>query len=120
MAIAGYGRLAEMLNKPKEAKKFTEMAKRMAIEWERRADDGDHYRLAFDMPGTWSQKYNFVWDKVLGLDILPDRIMKKEVAFYLKTRTNTGCLWTIALHGVKLTIPYGAPQWPTRKVIFKS
>ena len=56
MAIAGYGRLAEMLNKPEKAKKFTEMAKRMAIEWERRADDGDHYRLAFDMPGTWSQK----------------------------------------------------------------
>lgn len=120
MAIAGYGRLAEMLNKPEEAKKFTEMAKRMAIEWERRADDGDHYRLAFDMPGTWSQKYNFVWDKVLGLNILPDRIMKKEVTFYLKPRTNTGCLWTIALHGVKLTIPYGVPQWPTRKVIFKS
>lgn len=78
MAIAGYGRLAEMLNKPEEAKKFTEMAKRMAIEWERRADDGDHYRLAFDMPGTWSQKYNFVWDKVLGLNILPDRIMKRK------------------------------------------
>lgn len=78
MAIAGYGRLAEMLNKPEKAKKFTEMAKRMAIEWERRADDGDHYRLAFDMPGTWSQKYNFVWDKVLGLNILPDRIMKRK------------------------------------------
>lgn len=90
MAIAGYGRLAEMLNKPEEAKKFTEMAKRMAIEWERRADDGDHYRLAFDMPGTWSQKYNFVWDKVLGLNILPDRIMKKEVAFYLKTQNKYG------------------------------
>ena len=90
MAIAGYGRLAEMLNKPEEAKKFTEMAKRMAIEWERRADDGDHYRLAFDMPGTWSQKYNFVWDKVLGFNILPDRIMKKEVAFYLKTQNKYG------------------------------
>ena len=75
---------------PEEAKKFTEMAKRMAIEWERRADDGDHYRLAFDMPGTWSQKYNFVWDKVLGLNILPDRIMKKEVTFYLKTQNKYG------------------------------
>lgn len=90
MAIAGYGRLAEMLNKPEEAKKYTEMAKRMAIEWERKADDGDHYRLAFDKPGTWSQKYNFVWDKTLGLDILPNKIMKKEVAFYLRNQNKYG------------------------------
>lgn len=51
MAIAGYGRLAKMLNKPEEAKKYTEMAKKMAIEWERKANDGDHYRLAFDQAG---------------------------------------------------------------------
>ena len=89
MAIAGYGRLAEMLNKP-EAKKYTEMAKKMAIEWEQKANDGDHYRLAFDKPDTWSQKYNFVWDKTLGLNILPDEIMKKEVAFYLKNQNKYG------------------------------
>ena len=87
MAIAGYGRLAEMLNKPKEAKKFTEMAKRMAIEWERRADDGDHYRLAFDMPGTWSQKYNLVWDRLLGLNIFPKEVAATEMAYY-KTKQN--------------------------------
>lgn len=90
MAIAGYGRLAEMLNKPEEAKKYTEMAKKMAIEWECKANDGDHYRLAFDRPDTWSQKYNFVWDKTLGLNVLPIEIMKKEVAFYLKNQNKYG------------------------------
>lgn len=90
MAIAGYGRLAEMLNKPEEAKKYTEMAKRMAIEWERKANDGDHYRLAFDRPDTWSQKYNFVWDKTLGLNVLPAEIMQKEVTFYLKNQNKYG------------------------------
>lgn len=90
MAIAGYGRLAEMLNKPEEAKKYTEMAKRMAIEWERKANDGDHYRLAFDRPDTWSQKYNFVWDKTLGLNVLPAEIMQKEVTFYLKKQNKYG------------------------------
>ena len=90
MAIAGYGRLAKMLNKPEEAKKYTEMAKKMAIEWERKANDGDHYRLAFDRPDTWSQKYNFVWDKTLGMNVLPTEIMKKEVAFYLKNQNKSG------------------------------
>lgn len=89
MAIAGYGKLASMLNK-KEAAKYTKTAKEMALEWERMANDGDHYRLTFDRENTWSQKYNFIWDKVLGLNVLPRQIMQKEVAFYLKQQNKFG------------------------------
>jgi hypothetical protein len=88
MGIAGYGNLAKMLGKDDVAEKYTAEARRMAGEWVKMADDGDHYRLTFDQPGTWSQKYNLVWDKLLRLDIFPKEIAGKEVAYYL-TKQNT-------------------------------
>jgi len=83
LAIAGYGRLAGMLGKNDIAEKYTQQAKQMARSWMKMGDDGDHYRLTFDQPGTWSQKYNLVWNKLLGLDIFPEEVAQKEVAWYL-------------------------------------
>lgn len=87
MGIAGYGKLAEMLGKKEEAAKYTSEAKKMAQEWISMANDGDHFRLTFDQPGTWSQKYNLVWDKLLNLGIFPKEVPQKEIAYYL-TRQN--------------------------------
>lgn len=88
--IAGYGRLAKMLGKTDIAEKYSFEAKRMAKKWMRMADDGDHYRLTFDQPGTWSQKYNLIWDKVLKLDLFPKEVAQKEVAWYLTQQHKYG------------------------------
>jgi hypothetical protein len=56
----------------------------MAAKWEGAAKDGDHYRLAFDRPGTWSQKYNLVWDQLLGLHLFAPQISETELSFYTK------------------------------------
>lgn len=90
MGIASYGKLAESLGKTAEATKYTNEAKRMAAEWLKMADDGDHYKLTFDQSGTWSQKYNLVWDKLLGFNLFPEDLAKKELAYYLTRQEKFG------------------------------
>ncbi|MDR2921198.1 MAG: DUF4965 domain-containing protein [Tannerella sp.] len=90
MGIAGYGKLAGMLGDKETADKYTGEAKNMAKQWMQMADDGDHYRLTFDKPGTWSQKYNLIWDKLFGWGIFPDEVAQKEVAYYLTKQNEYG------------------------------
>ncbi|MDR2040151.1 MAG: DUF4965 domain-containing protein [Bacteroidales bacterium] len=87
MGIASYGKLAAMLGKKDISEKYTQKAKEMAKEWMRMADDGDHYRLTFDQPGTWSQKYNLVWNKLMNMGIFPEEVAAKEIAYY-QTKQN--------------------------------
>ena len=82
MGIASYGMLAEMLSMPDLAGESYAKAREMAAKWKEMAADGDHYRLTFDKPGTWSQKYNLVWDKLLGLEIFDPEIARTELAYY--------------------------------------
>ncbi len=85
--IGAYAQLASMLGHADIAKRYRSAALDMAAKWAPMAAEGDHYKLAFDQPNTWSQKYNLVWDTLLGLDLFPPTIAAKEVVFY-KTRLN--------------------------------
>jgi hypothetical protein len=82
--------MCDMLGKKDEAAKLLETAKKMAVEWELKAKDGDHYKLAFNQEGTWSLKYNLVWDKIFGTGIFADEIFKKELAYYLTKKNKYG------------------------------
>jgi hypothetical protein len=83
-ALGAFAKLCEMRGDTNEAAEYSQLAREFAQRWVKEADDGDHFRLAFDRPGTWSQKYNLVWDKILGLNLFPDAVAQKEMAYYKK------------------------------------
>ncbi len=89
-ALGAYAILCDMLGKKQDAESFRRTSREYAKEWVRRADDDDHYRLAFDQPGSWSQKYNLIWDKIFDLNLFPPEVVRKEIAFYLTKQNPFG------------------------------
>lgn len=92
-AICGLGafaKLCDLRGDHAKAAEYSRAAREYAQRWVKEADDGDHFRLAFDRPGTWSQKYNLVWDKILGLNLFPPEVAQKEMAFYKTVQNQYG------------------------------
>ena len=61
-------------------------AKEMATNWVSLAKDSGspiHYKLAYDRSGTWSQKYNMVWDKAWKTELFSETLRNQEYNFYL-------------------------------------
>jgi len=90
MGLASYARLCEMQGLKKEAKLYNAEAINMMNKWIEAASDGDHFRLAFDKPGSWSQKYNMVWDDILSFNIIPEEVEDKEIKYYLTKQERYG------------------------------
>ncbi|MCX7044757.1 MAG: DUF4965 domain-containing protein [Candidatus Sumerlaeota bacterium] len=88
--LGAYSLLCEMKGDKAQADAYKKLAKEFADKWMKMADDGDHYRLAFDKPDTWSQKYNLVWDRILGLNLFPASVAQKEMAYYKKIQKKYG------------------------------
>jgi hypothetical protein len=84
VALGAYAQLAEKLGHSDEAAAYRKTAGDFVARWMQMALDGDHYVLAFDKPGTWSQKYNLVWDQILDLKLFPPQVRRTELAFYLQ------------------------------------
>jgi hypothetical protein len=89
-ALGAYGKLCAMRGDSARAADYQRLAREFAQRWVKEADDGDHFRLAFDRPGTWSQKYNLIWDRILGLDLFPPDVVRKEMDYYRKIQNTYG------------------------------
>ena len=90
MGIAAYAELCRMRNRNDLYTRYMDTARKMAQIWEIDARDGDHYKLAFDKGGSWSQKYNLVWDKLWGINIFPKQVREREIKYYLTKQNKYG------------------------------
>ncbi len=89
-ALGSFGKLCELRGDAAKATEYSQLARELAQRWMKEANDGDHYRLAFDRKNTWSQKYNLVWDRILGLNLFPAEVARKEMDFYKRHQNEYG------------------------------
>lgn len=127
MGIAGLGVIYKMLGREADYERMTAEAKRMAAGWAERASNGDgSYRLAFDREGTWSMKYNIVWDKLMDTGIMDKGVIATEFASYRRHINHYGMpldnretytksdwlIWTATLSECRKGFEeYVAPLW---------
>lgn len=73
------------------AGEYHEKAKHMAESWTVRADNGDgSFRLAFDRPGTFSMKYNMIWEKFFKTGLFPSSVLYAEFSSYARHQNPYG------------------------------
>ncbi len=85
MGIAGFGLIKRMLGDEAAAERYITIAREMGADWKLRAANGDgSYRLAYNWQKSFSMKYNMVWDKLFGTEIMPRDVMVTEFASYKK------------------------------------
>lgn len=82
VGIRCYADICAALGDDAAAADFRSTAESMIKQWYSDADLGDHTALAFGAQDTWSQKYNLVWDRLLGLGLVPAGVIERELVYY--------------------------------------
>ncbi len=80
MGIMGMSIITGMLADERLSAKYLRIARKKAKSWCERAKNSDgSYRLAFDKDGSYSMKYNMVWDKIWGTKLFPRSVYRSEL-----------------------------------------
>ena len=91
IGIAAYAKLLNACGETGESKKYRAIADGFAKEISAFAEDKTHLSLTWDSgEETFSLKYNFAFDKVLGLGLFDQALFEKETDYYL-TKSERYC-----------------------------
>lgn len=85
MGIASFSILNRLSGNVERAEELMKIAGSMVEKWLAMASNEDGtFRLAFDRPGSFSMKYNAVWDQIFGLNLFPKDTFKSETRAYIE------------------------------------
>ena len=95
MGVMSYSQICHMLGDEDKATEYREKAEDMVSYWIRNAyyqaaqSSESHYLLNFGASSsTWSSKYNLVWDKIWGWDIMKS-VRTREANYYANNKMKT-------------------------------
>ena len=93
MGVMSYSEICHMLGDDEKAAEYKAKALDMADFWKKTAytnSGGKHYVLNFGAStNTWSSKYNLVWDRIWGWDIMKD-VRTNEMSYYMTKMQSYG------------------------------
>lgn len=92
VGIAAMGQLAQLSGNTADATSYPATAKSYITTWLSSSQDGQHLRLAYDQPGTWSLKYNGFPDRLLNTNLVSPAVQAEEAAWYTSQAGGYGVL----------------------------
>jgi Domain of unknown function (DUF4965)/Domain of unknown function (DUF1793)/Domain of unknown function (DUF5127) len=84
LGVDAMAQIAKYAGKSKDQQYYSQQGSSLITQWVPLSEDSSalHLKLAYDMPGTWSLKYNAFPDKLLGLNLVPSGTLQQEAAWY--------------------------------------
>ena len=92
MGIMGMSIIYSIAGDERKAAKYKRIARKKAKSWCLRAKNtaDDSYRLTFDKDGSYSMKYNMVWDKIWYTKLFSNSVYRSETESYLARMNEYG------------------------------
>lgn len=87
VGLGAYSYILRLDNQTDKADYYLKIAQSYAQYWINHSLDGDHYKLQYNLPGSWSLKYNLMYQKLLGFELFPQNVFDSEEMYY-QTKMN--------------------------------
>uniref|UniRef100_A0A1X7UG98 Glutaminase n=1 Tax=Amphimedon queenslandica TaxID=400682 RepID=A0A1X7UG98_AMPQE len=90
VALGAYSQLLRMKGDTASAEKYETANTQFIQYWTTNGLDGDHYKRQYNLPGSWSLKYNLLFQKILKLNLFPQSVFDQELKYYMSKMNTYG------------------------------